>query len=178
MKFNHTSFDGLYEIHPLPLEDERGFFMRTFDIKLFSSSIPSFQGNFVQVNHSSNKFKHTWRGLHLQRFPFEESKFIRCVKGKIIDVVVDVRKDSATYLKSFQIELSEENKIMLYIPKGFAHGFLTLEDNCEVIYMVDEFYNPNSETGIRYDDKSLDLKLPFKPKIISKRDISFPDFIF
>jgi dTDP-4-dehydrorhamnose 3,5-epimerase len=122
------------------------------------------------MNHSFNSEKYTWRGFHYQNPPFQETKAIRCVQGKVLDCVLDLRADSKTYLKVFQVELSVENNKMLFIPKGFAHGFLTLEDNSELIYLHDEFYQPEFEDGVRFDDIKINFQLPIYPKVISDRD--------
>jgi dTDP-4-dehydrorhamnose 3,5-epimerase len=172
VKFILTPFEGLYEINLNKIGDSRGWFKRTYDINLFSMNIPNFKGDWKQMNHSYSEKRHTWRGLHYQISPFQESKLVRCVKGSIIDYALDLRRESSTYLKVFKINLSSKNGKTLYIPKGFAHGYFTLEDNTELIYLVDEFYNPNYEKGVRFDDKKICLNLPFKPEIISEKDKS------
>jgi dTDP-4-dehydrorhamnose 3,5-epimerase len=120
------------------------------------------------MNHSFSEKKGTWRGFHFQVHPFQETKLIRCVQGRIFDYVLDLRKESSTFLKIFNIELSKENQKMLFIPKGFAHGFLTLEDNSELIYLHDEYYKSEFEKGIRYNDPLICLDV--RPMIISDRD--------
>lgn len=175
MKFISTEFAGLYEIQPLKKGDERGWFMRTFDIHSFSESIPNFQSRWVQMNHSFNAQIHTWRGFHFQKEPYQETKLIRCTAGKILDCVLDLRSDSSTYLKVYQVELSAENNKMLLIPKGCAHGFLTLAENSELVYLHDEFYSPDYESGVRHNDMKINFSLPVKPAIISERDLNHID---
>lgn len=170
MHIEETEFEGLYIIDLEKKEDERGWFMRTFDLNHFFKGIEGYNSEWKQMNHSHTSVKHTWRGFHFQIQPFQETKVIRCIQGKVLDCALDLRKDSKTYLKVFQLELSEENCRMLFIPKGFAHGFLTLRDHTSLIYLHDEYYMPEFEYGIRYDDPKIDFKLSINPKIISERD--------
>jgi dTDP-4-dehydrorhamnose 3,5-epimerase len=170
MKFIDTGFEGLYEIHLEKKGDDRGWFMRTFDQNLFKVNIPSFSGKWMQMNHSFSSEKYTWRGFHFQKEPYQETKLVRCIRGSVLDCVLDLRETSGTFLKVFQIELSLENNKMLFIPKGFAHGFLSLEDNSELIYLHDEFYQPEFEDGVRFDDIKIKFQLPVYPKVISDRD--------
>jgi dTDP-4-dehydrorhamnose 3,5-epimerase len=165
-----TIFKGLYEIQLNRNGDNRGWFMRTFDSDFLSKNIPGFDSQWKQMNHSFNSYKYTWRGFHYQMPPFQEVKVVRCIRGAIIDCVLDLRQDSETYLKTFQIELTQQNDKMLYIPRGLAHGFLTLEDNVEILYMHDEFYNPQFEKGVRFNDPKISFNLPITPSIISERD--------
>jgi dTDP-4-dehydrorhamnose 3,5-epimerase len=144
--------------------------MRTYCEELFKKNIPNFDSKWVQMNHSFNAEKATWRGLHFQKPPFQETKLVRCIAGSIIDYVLDLRNDSPTFLKSYQIELSATNKKMLYIPKGFAHGFLTLENNTEILYLHDENYTPTHEDGIRHNDSFINLDFPIAILHISERD--------
>lgn len=174
MLFLQTNFKDLFIIEPTIKGDERGWFMRTYSEDLFQKNIPFFDSKWVQMNHSFSKTRGTFRGLHFQKAPYIETKLIRCISGKVIDYVVDIRKDSNTYLKTFNIELSSENKKMLLVPKGFAHGFFTIEDNTELIYLHDEFYNPSFESGINFNDPKIDITLPFAPVIVSERDLSHP----
>lgn len=175
MRFKSTDFDGLFVIQLSTIGDERGWFMRTFDLELFRQNIPNFNFELMQMNQSFNAQKHTWRGFHFQNFPFQETKIVRCIKGSVLDCVLDLRPSSNTFLKIYQIELCASNHTMLFIPKGFAHGFLTLEDNSELEYMHDEFYNAEYEGGIKYNDEKLDLKLPYEPKFISEKDKNHRD---
>lgn len=165
-----TSFKGLYEIELSRKGDNRGWFMRTFDLEIFQNNIFGFNSTWKQMNHSFNLSKYTWRGFHYQEAPFQETKLVRCIRGSVLDCVLDLRKNSETYLKTFQLELSHKNGKMLYIPKGFAHGFLTLEDNVELTYLHDEYYRPDFEKGIRYNDPKINFSLPYQPLIISERD--------
>ena len=170
MEFLKTNFDGLYLIKPKLLGDSRGWFMRTFSKETFVEQIPEFKFNWVQMNHSFSKEKGTWRGFHFQNSPYKEAKLIRCISGRVLDFALDLRKDSKTFLKVFHVELSAENKEMIYIPKGVAHGFLTLENNSELIYLHDEYYHPETESGVRYDDPAISFSI--NPLIISDRDKS------
>jgi dTDP-4-dehydrorhamnose 3,5-epimerase len=165
-----TPFKGLYEIELSRMGDNRGWFMRTFDLEIFQKNIDGFDCTWKQMNHSFNLSKYTWRGFHYQESPYQETKLVRCIRGSVLDCVIDLRINSETYLKTFQLELSYKNGKMLYIPKGFAHGFLTLEDNVELTYLHDEYYRPDFEKGIRYNDPKIDFSLPFQPLIISERD--------
>lgn len=151
-------------IKPKVFKDNRGFFLETFEENAFKEAgIPD---QFTQDNHSKSQ-KGVLRGMHFQTTPYEQAKLVRAIKGKILDVAVDLRKDSETYMKCVSAVLSEENKHMLYIPKGFAHGFLTLED-AEVVYKCSGTYAPKSESGIRYDQ--IDFEWPIKNPILSKKD--------
>lgn len=168
MKFNAQPLAGLYTIELNVLKDERGAFARTFCKKEFEQI--GHTKEFVQLNQSWNTKKGTLRGMHFQTPPFTEIKLIRCVKGAVCDVVVDLRKDSATFLQHVQVELSEENKLMIYVPEGFAHGFQTLTDNAELLYHHTEYYVPNAEGGLRYNDPLLNIKWPLPVSVISERD--------
>ena len=172
MNFVETGFKELYIIEIQPLHDDRGFFSRTFCKNEFKKI--NFSKEFVQINLSFNSAKGTLRGMHYQLPPHEEIKLIRCNAGKVFDVVVDMRKHSDTYLKWFSCELSRENNKMILIPSGFAHGFITLEDNTELIYHHTEFYNPSSERGLRYDDERFNIEWPIKISNISEKDRSYP----
>lgn len=174
MKFSQTPIPGAYVIDIDKKEDERGFFARSFCAKEFSCH--GLETNFIQINNSLSVKKGTLRGLHYQLAPMQEVKVIRCIKGKIYDVIVDIREDSLTFGHSFGVELSEENKTMLYVPKGCAHGFITLEDNSELFYLVSEYYSPQLERGIRWDDPEFSIKWPISPCVISERDLSHPNF--
>lgn len=168
MLFNQTDFNGLYTIDLNFIGDERGWFMRTYSEDIFRDNIISYDINWVQMNHSFSEEKGTWRGFHFQLPPFSETKLIRCIGGSVIDYALDLRKGSKTFLKIFSTELSCSNKRMIYIPKGFAHGFFTLEKNCELIYMHDEYYNPKFEMGISYLDPLINFEI--NPVVVSTRD--------
>jgi len=172
MKFSETKLTGLYIAEPEPFKDERGLFFRTFCKNVFTE-IEHYK-EFVQINQSINICKGTFRGLHYQLPPFKDVKLVRCISGSVIDIIVDVRKESDTFLKSFLIELSEENKRMIYIPEGFAHGFITLEDNTQLIYHHTSFYQPKHEGSLNINDCALNIKLPIKPRIMSKVDKNIP----
>jgi dTDP-4-dehydrorhamnose 3,5-epimerase len=162
-----TDFKNLYIIEPNSFKDERGAFSRIFcedELK------DIFQFNIKQINHSITKEKGTVRGLHFQYEPNAEIKMVKCIKGAILDVVVDIRKNSPTFLQYFSIELTEQNQKMIYIPKGFAHGFQTLEDNTELIYFHSSVYTQNNEGGINIYDSKLNIKFPLDIINISKRD--------
>lgn len=172
MIFTETEFSGVYIIEPEKLEDDRGFFTRIWDKKKFIDM--GLDSNFVQSSISMNKKKGTLRGLHYQSSPYEENKIVRCVRGKIYDVIIDLRLNSKTFKKWFSIELSEDNYKMLYIPKGFAHGFQTLEDDTEVFYQISEYHNSEFSKGILWNDTKLNIKWPLPVTIISKKDLSYP----
>jgi dTDP-4-dehydrorhamnose 3,5-epimerase len=174
MIFTETILKNAYVIELEKREDHRGFFARTWDKKEFEER--NLNSNLVQCNVSFSKKCGTLRGMHYQKKPFEESKVIRCVKGKIFDVIIDLRSSSSTFKKWFGVELTEENYKMLYVPEGFAHGFQTLEDNSEIIYQVSEFYTPNSELGIHWNDHAFNITWPIEEKIITEKDNSWKVF--
>jgi dTDP-4-dehydrorhamnose 3,5-epimerase len=165
---------GVFEINLEPHQDERGFFMRTYDDKIFDKY--GINQKWVHENHSKSLKKGIIRGLHFQFPPFCETKLIRVVRGAIFDVFVDLRKDSSTFGKWDSIELSADNNKCLFIPKGFAHGFCTLTDFCDVLYKHDNYYNSEFESGIIWDDKEIDIKWPIQNPILSARDQSFKTF--
>lgn len=168
MIFKKTEIAGVYVIELEPFQDERGFFSRIFCEKEFEQA--GLVSDFVQINHSTSRYKGTIRGLHFQLPPHSEVKVLRCVRGSLYDVIVDLRKNSLTFLKHFRIELSESNNRMLYIPTGFAHGFQTLSDNTSLIYFHSDFYYPSAEKGLKYDDPRLDIEWPLPVSEISKKD--------
>jgi len=168
MIFKKTNLEDAYVIELEKLEDERGFFARVWDSKKFLEN--NLNPNLVQCNISQSKLKGTIRGLHYQKNPFEENKLIRCTKGKIFDVLLDLRPKSKTFKKYAGFELSEDNHRMVYVPEGFAHGFQTLENNSEVFYQVSQFYSPDSENGIRWNDPTFQIKWPLKVTEISQKD--------
>lgn len=174
MIFTETILKNAYVIELEKREDHRGFFARTWDEKEFEKH--NLNSNLVQCNVSFSKKCGTLRGMHYQKKPFEESKVIRCVKGKIFDVIIDLRSSSSTFKKWFGVELTEENYKMLYVPEGFAHGFQTLEDNSEIIYQVSEFYTPKSELGIHWNDPAFNITWPIEEKIITDKDNSWKLF--
>jgi dTDP-4-dehydrorhamnose 3,5-epimerase len=176
MLFSETPLKGSYLINLEKREDDRGFFARFFCKNEFEGL--GLDYNIVQINNSLSKDKGTLRGVHYQLTPKEETKIVRCIKGKLYDVIVDLRKDSATFLKWFGAELSEENRTMMYVPKGFAHAFLTMTENTEAFYLTTEFYAPELERGIRWNDPKIGIKWPFAPVVISEKDNKHPDFDF
>lgn len=174
MRFTATPLKGAYLINLDPRSDERGFFSRLFCSEEFTKH--GLEPNFVQANDSQSKHQGTLRGLHYQLPPKAETKLVRCIKGSLYDVILDLRQDSETFGESFGAILSAENRAMMYVPKGFAHGFLTLEEDSEVIYMVSEFYCKELERGIRWDDPCFNIEWPAEPIIISDKDKIHPDF--
>ena len=174
MIFIETKLKGAYVIEPERNEDERGFFARTWDKNEFSKM--GLDSEIVQSSISINKKRGTIRGMHYQSKPYEESKLVRCTKGRIFDVLIDLRSNSSTFKEWFSIELTEDNYKMVYIPKGFAHGFQTLEDNTEINYNIFEFYNSKSSRGVRWDDDEFNISWPLKVSKISKKDKSYTSF--
>lgn len=174
MIFNETELNDAYVIDLNKFEDERGFFARAFCVNEFEEVGIDFP--VVQANVSYNRYKHTLRGMHYQQQPYGEAKLIRCTRGAIFDAIIDVRPDSSTYMGWTGVELTGDNYRMLYVPEGFAHGFMTLADDTEVTYQVSEFYTPSAEKGIRWNDSTFDIDWPAEPEIISEKDKSWPDF--
>lgn len=174
MKFSQGPIPGVFEITLDPRSDERGFFIRTFDVQVFE--LNSLKRYWVQENHSFTKKKGTIRGLHFQHPPHSETKLVRVSKGKIMDVFVDLRLSSPTFGEWNSVELSDENHKLLYIPRGFAHGFCTLTDNCDVHYKVDNFYIPESEDGILWNDPVLSISWPIQDPSISYKDSRLQTF--
>lgn len=174
MKFNKTKLDGSFVIDLDKREDERGFFARLFCINEFDQN--QADRNIVQVNNSLSRDKGTLRGIHYQLSPKSETKIVRCIKGSLWDVIVDLRPDSPTFLQWFGETLSAENRRMMFVPKGFGHGFITLEPDTEAIYFVTEFYSPEHERGLRWDDPKIGIEWPFEPVIISEKDRQHKDF--
>ena len=164
--------NGLYIIEPELKTDERGYFARIFCKKEFTKI--GFNFEIVQINRSFNKKKGTIRGLHFQTPPKAEDKIISCVKGAIYDVAIDLRKDFPTFGQWVAEKLTEDNKKMFLIPKGFAHGFQTLTDNTEILYFMSEFYSPEYESGVRWNDPFFNIKWPIKNPILSEKDKNWP----
>ena len=173
MKFLETELAGAYVIELERLEDERGFFARTFCRDEFA--VHGLHKGFVQCNTSFNAQRGTLRGMHYQDKPHEEAKLVRCTRGGIYDVVVDIRKTSPTYLRWIAVELTADNGRMLYVPEGLAHGFQTLEDASEVSYHMSEMYHPECARGLRWNDPALAIRWPLPDPIISERDARYPD---
>ena len=168
MKFFDTALAGSYTIELDLLHDDRGFFSRYFCKKSFSAK--SLNTNWVQINISMNREVGTLRGLHFQCSPHTDIKIVRCIKGSIWDVIVDLRLGSETFGKWFGCKLSEQNRTMMYIPIGFAHGFVSLEPNSEILYHVSDFYNPNCEKTLIWNDPDVSISWPISPIIISDKD--------
>ena len=172
MNFIPTPLRGSYIIEVEPFTDERGWFARFYCRNEFEAI--GHHKEWMQLNHSASYKKGTIRGMHFQQQPFAEIKMVKCIAGSVYDVIIDLRKDSETFLQWFGTELSAGNKKMLYIPEGFAHGFQCLEDNCELIYHHSEFYKPGAEAGIRYDDPQVKIGWPLNVTMISPRDELHP----
>lgn len=168
MIFSETCLPGAYVVEIEKIEDGRGFFARTWDKNEFSKIGLNLE--FVQSSISVNTKKGTLRGMHYQIEPYEESKIVTCTKGKIFDVIIDLRKNSKTFKKWISVELSSSNHKILYIPKGFAHGFQTLEDYTEVHYDITQVYRPEYARGLRWNDPTFNIKWPLYISIISKKD--------
>jgi len=174
MIFKETKIKGLYIIEVDPIEDERGFFARTWCKREFQEH--GLMTSFVQTSISFNKKKGTLRGMHYQVAPNSEMKLVRCTAGKIHDVVIDLRPDSVTYKQHVSACLSAENRRMLYIPEGFAHGFQTMEDHTEVLYQISEYYTPEAARGVRWNDPEFGIDWPaIGNRILSDKDMGWPD---
>lgn len=175
VKFVNTGLPGAVVVEPELLADERGFFARTWCAREFADH--GFKDVFVQCSISFNRRTGTLRGLHYQAPPHEEAKLVRCTMGAVYDVIVDLRPDSPTYLKHFAVELTQDNRRMLYVPDGCAHGFQTLTDGAEVFYQISEFYSPESSAGHRWNDPAFGIDWPLEVSVISERDNGYPDFL-
>lgn len=174
MMFTETPLRGAFLVDLERRGDERGFFARAFCEREFAAQ--GLATRFVQVNDSLTAQRGTLRGMHYQLAPKAETKLVRCVRGALYDVVLDLRRDSPTFGRSFGAELTADNRRMMYVPKGFAHGFVTLTDDVEAIYLVDEFYAPEHERGIRWDDPRFGIAWPIRPVVVSDKDRAHPDF--
>jgi dTDP-4-dehydrorhamnose 3,5-epimerase len=176
VKFIDTKFPGAYLINLDKIEDDRGFFSRMWCRNEFRKV--GIDQSFVQANIGYSAKEGTLRGCHYQTAPYEESKLVRCIAGEIFDVIIDVRADSPTYTEwqSFYLKSTEYNS--LFIPKGFAHGYLTLKDNTEIFYLVSQYYTPEAEKGIRWNDPVIGIQWPVdSPRVISEKDRNLEDFI-
>jgi len=171
LRFNELSLKGVFLIELDKMEDERGFFARTWDKKKFESN--GLNPNVVQCNISFSKKKGTIRGMHYQKFPHQEAKLVRCTKGKVFEVLIDIREKSESFLRWIFVELSEDKYEMLYAPEGFALGFQTLKDNTELIYQMSEYFHPESASGIRWNDPKIGIKWPLECTVISEKDKLF-----
>jgi dTDP-4-dehydrorhamnose 3,5-epimerase len=175
MIFSKTVIPDAFIISLNRNEDERGFFARTFCRSEFTEH--GLNPDLVQCSISFNKQRGTLRGMHFQKPPYEETKVVRCTMGAMFDVIIDLRPDSPTFKQWLSFELNAENRSMLYIPPGLAHGFLTLEDNTEMLYQMSDRYVPESAAGVRWNDTAFGIKWPETPRIISVKDQEYTDFI-
>jgi dTDP-4-dehydrorhamnose 3,5-epimerase len=174
MIFTETKLKGAWIIEIKKIEDDRGFFGRSWCRHEFEER--GLNGNLCQINTSLTLKKGTIRGMHYQIDPYQETKFIRCTRGRIYDVIVDLRPNSPTFLQWVGNELSADNYKMVYVPENFAHGFVSIEDNSEVYYPVTQFYTPGAERGSRWNDPAFNIKWPVEIKIVSEKDRNHPDF--
>jgi len=176
MIFRETALKGAYLIEPERAEDERGYFARTWCAQEFAEH--GLNSSLAQCGTSFNKCRGTLRGMHYQVAPYAEVKLIRCTRGSVWDAIIDLRKDSVTYMQYVSLELSAVNGHMLYVPEGFAHGFQTLEDNSELFYQLSAFYHPEAARGVRWDDPAFTIAWPpVEQRILSGRDHSWPDYV-
>lgn len=174
MIFREVTIGGAWVIEPERFVDERGFFARTWDTREFEQR--GLNGRLVQCSISQNRLRGTLRGMHYQAAPHGEAKLVRCTAGAIFDVALDLRAGSPTFRQWLGVELSAENRLALYIPEGCAHGFLTLADDCEVLYQMSQFYAPDAARGVRWDDSSFGIGWPAEVVVVNDRDRSYPDF--
>jgi dTDP-4-dehydrorhamnose 3,5-epimerase len=174
MIFTKTNLEGAFIVEIQRLEDERGFFARTFCQREFQQH--GLNPNLVQCNISYNRTKGTLRGMHFQSTPYQEAKLVCCVQGAVFDVIIDIRPESPTYRKNFAIELRADLHNALFVPEGFAHGFLTLEPDTRVFYQMSEFYAPDAARGFRWNDPAFGVKWNGEINLISERDANYPDY--
>lgn len=174
MIFTPTKLQGAFIIDLEKRTDDRGFFARTFCQNEFAQN--NLETNFVQGNTSLSLKKGTLRGMHFQKAPYGEDKLVKCTKGALYDVIIDLRKNSPTFKQWLGVELTENNHRMLFVPKGFAHGFVTLEDNTEANYLVSQFYTPAADSGVRFNDPAFGIEWPIEITTASEKDKNHPDF--
>ncbi len=172
MRFIETQLKGAFVIELEKVEDERGFFARTFCQKEFDAH--GLNPRVAQCNFTYTRKKGTLRGMHYQASPHAEAKLVRCIRGAIFDVIIDLRRDSPSFRQWTAVELTAENGKLLYVPEGFAHGFQTLEDDTEVFYQMSDFYDPECARGVRWDDPALGIAWPLPDPILSERDKNLP----
>ncbi len=172
MQVTKTDLEGVLILEPKVFGDARGWFMETWSARKMEAAGLNF--NFLQDNQSYSAQKGTLRGLHYQTAPFAQTKLVRCTRGKLLDVAIDIREGSETFAKWVAVELTAENKKQLLIPRGFAHGFLTLTDDVEIQYKADNFYAPNCDGNIRWDDPEIKIDWPFAPTILADKDAKAP----
>ena len=170
MKVTETKLPGCYEIMPQVFGDHRGWFYESYS----KVKLPELDCDFVQDNHSYTQKKGTIRGVHFQNNPVAQGKLVRCVRGAVLDVAVDLRRDSPTYKEWIMVELSADNKKMLFLPRGFGHGFVTLTDDVEFLYKADNYYAPKYDRSIRWDDPELGIVWGVKDPILSEKDTNAP----
>jgi len=173
MNFRETEVDGAYIVEPDRTDDERGFFARTFSAGEFAES--GLEVSVAECSIAYNRLRGTLRGLHYQQQPHEEAKLIRCIRGSVYDVAVDLRPASPTHLRWAAVELSADNRLSFYVPPGCAHGYLTLADDSELQYQISESHVPEAAAGVRWDDPAIGIDWPAAPQVISSRDASYPD---
>jgi len=174
VRFEPTPLSGAWIVALEPHADERGFFARVWCAEEFGAR--GLETRVAQTSLSLNRRRGTLRGMHWQAAPHEETKVVRCVRGAMFDVIIDLRPASPTYARHFAVELSAENRLALYVPKGFAHGFQTLADDTEVLYQISEFYAPAAGRGARWNDPAFGIRWPIAEPILSARDRDYPDF--
>ena len=172
MEFIKTAIDGVYIVEPKVFGDHRGFFMESYSKRVFEEA--GLHYDFVQDNHSSSTVKGTLRGIHFQQDPMAQAKIVRVVRGAVMDVAVDLRKGSPTYLQWVSVELSAENKRQFYIPRGFGHGFVTLTDDVDFCYKADNLYDHPSDRSIRFDDPAIGVDWGVTDPILSDKDKNAP----
>jgi dTDP-4-dehydrorhamnose 3,5-epimerase len=172
MIFTKTKLQGAFIIEPERFEDDRGFFALSWSRRAFAQH--GLESELVECNISFNRKKGTLRGMHYQAAPHAQAKLVRCTMGSIYDVIIDLRMDSPTFRQWIGIELTATNRLMLYVPRDFAHGFQTLEDNVEIGYQMSEYYHPEAGRGLRWDDPALGIGWPLVPNVISSTDRSLP----
>jgi len=175
VKFSETALKGAFIIEPERIEDERGFFARTFCRREFEAR--GLNPDLVQCSISFNHQRATLRGMHYQSAPHAEAKLVRCTRGAIYDVIIDLRPQSPTFRRWVAVDISAENHLMVYVPEGFAHGFQTLQDETEVSYYISEFYSPERARGVRWNDPAFAIGWPIADPVISVRDQTHPEFI-
>lgn len=175
MRFVRLGIPGAFLVELEPHADERGFFARTYCEREFAEA--GLASRMVQTSLSFNPRRGTLRGLHYQASPREEAKLVRCVRGRIYDLIVDLREESHIFRQHLAIELSAEERTAVYVPPGVAHGFLTLTDDCEVHYAMSEFHDPASSRGVRWNDPAFGIVLPEEIRVLSERDASYPDLL-
>jgi dTDP-4-dehydrorhamnose 3,5-epimerase len=173
--FRETALEGAFIVELERIEDERGYFARTFGRREFLER--GLAAEIVQANTAFNRRKGTLRGMHYQAAPHEEAKIVRCTRGAVYDVIVDLRPSSPTFQRWISVELTTQNNVMLYVPESFAHGYQTLEDETETSYLMSAFYEPSAGRGVRWDDPAFDIDWPeVEERTINERDRSWPDF--